>query len=241
MPPSTLPFVTMLLVGGLGLRLRPVVSDRPKPLAPVGKPAFLEILIDSLAEKGARDLVLLTGFRGEMIKGHLRDRCREGLTIRFSHEETPLGTGGAVRNASEFATDPSMVVNGDTLFDADPRKLFEYHVQKGGDVTLSLVQVDDAGRYGSVSLDEDGRITAFSEKRVGPGIPGLINGGLSLLSKDFILGLTPGSKFSMERDIFPSLARSGRMFGLQQQGPFFDIGTPESYKAFLEFMKNKRR
>jgi len=229
----------MILVGGLGKRLWPVVSDRPKPLAMVGETAFLEILIDSLAGKGVRDLVLLTGYKGGMIEHHLRDRYREGVRIRFSREETPLETGGAVRNAAEFATDPSMLVNGDTFFDADPVKLFEYHLHKGSEVTLSLVKVDDAGRYGSVSLDEDGRITGFTEKGVESGVPGLVNGGLSMLSKDFILGLPPGRKFSMEREVFPSLAGSGRMFGLQQDRPFFDIGTPESYEAFREFMKNQ--
>lgn len=239
MSPSTLPLVTMILVGGLGKRLWPVVSDGPKPLAMVGETAFLEILIDSLAGKGVRDLVLLTGYKGGMIEHHLRDGYREGVGIRFSSEETPLETGGAVRNAAEFATDPSMVIYGDTFFDADSLKLFEYHFHKGGDATLSLVKVNDTRRYGSVSLDEDGRITGFTEKGVGSGGPGLISGGLYMLSKNFILGLPPGRKFSMEREVFPSLARSGRMFGLQQERPFFDIGTPESYEAFREFMRNR--
>jgi D-glycero-alpha-D-manno-heptose 1-phosphate guanylyltransferase len=231
-----LPFTAMILVGGLGTRLRSVVSDRPKPLAMVGDVPFLQILIDSLVHKGVRDFVLLAGYMSNMIESSIGSRYQRKLNVRFSLEERPLGTGGAVRNAAGFATDPTLLVNGDTFFDADLGKLYDYHKGSKGEVTLSLLEVNDASRYGSVLVDSSGRITGFKEKAEGSSGVGLINGGLSFLSRDFILGLPEGESFSMERDIYPSFVQTGKMFGLMQQAPFFDIGTPESYEAFQRFV-----
>ena len=235
---SVLPFVAMILTGGLGTRLRPVVSDRPKPMALVEGVPFLEILIDCLAGKGVRDFVLLTGYKADMIESGLGQRSRGDLNLRFSHEHIPLGTGGAVRHASRFCTNPSLVVNGDTFFDADLEMLYRFHLEKKAAVTLSLMRVDDESRYGSVCLEDDGRISGFKEKSETPGRPGLINAGLSLMSKDFILKLPEDVAFSMERDIFPAFARTGKLFGLLQDQPFFDIGTPESYEAFRAYARD---
>ena len=229
----------MILVGGLGTRLRTVVSDRPKPLAMIGEKPFLDILIDSLVTKGLREFVLLTGYMGEMIKDHLQRRYGDELFIEFSHEETPLGTGGAVKNAASFATDPTVLINGDTFFDADISALLQFHKENGAAVTLSLVEVDDAGRYGSVEVDSAGRILGFQEKDESAPGPGLVNAGVSVLSKDFINSLPGIGAFSMERDIFPSTVLQKNMFGLLQQKDFFDIGTPESYAAFADFVRRR--
>lgn len=235
-----LPFTAMVLAGGLGTRLRSVVSDRPKPLAMVGHVPFLAILLGSLASKGVRRFVLLTGFMGEMIEEYVRDLSREGLNIRCCREESPLGTGGAVKNAEEFAGDPTLLVNGDTFFDADVASLFRFHCDRNVQVTLSLRYVDDVSRYGSVSVDSNGLITGFREKEPGVCRPGLINAGLSLLSYDTIRRLPSGRAFSMEAELFPELARSGHMAGLRQDGAFFDIGTPESYEAFKAFVEERQ-
>lgn len=231
-----LPFTAFVLAGGLGLRLRPVVSDRPKPMAAVGDTPFLKLLIDSLATKGVRDFVLLTGSGGEMIQDYFRVSNADGVSIRFSQEETALGTGGAVKNAERFATDPTLLVNGDTFFDADLEELYAFHARHQAKVTLSLYEVEDVSRYGSVSVDRDGRITGFSEKNQAGG-RGLINAGLSLLAADFVKGLPKGS-YSMEQEIFPRLLSMKGMFGLRQERPFFDIGTPESYEAFNDFVRD---
>jgi D-glycero-alpha-D-manno-heptose 1-phosphate guanylyltransferase len=231
---AELPFTAFILAGGLGLRLRPVVSDRPKPMATVGDTPFLEILIDSLTNKGVRDFVLLTGFRGEMIEDHFNRLKLDGACIKFSQEAVPLGTGGAVKHAERFATDPTLLVNGDTFFDADLDALYRFHVEKNAQVSLSLYEVEDVSRYGSVNVDSNAKITGFSEKRLSGG-RGLINAGLSLLSGDLIKALPEGS-YSMEQEIFPKFVNLGRMFGLCQDRPFFDIGTPESYEAFNVFV-----
>ena len=239
MQDAGLPFTALILAGGLGKRLRSVVSDRPKPMAMVRGAPFLEILIDSLAGKGVRQFVLLTGHKGEAIEDHFGAGYRSGIKIVFSHERSPLGTGGAVKNAEAFATDPSLLVNGDTFFDADLRGLLKFHMDTGAEVTLSLFKVEDVSRYGSVVVDRKGMVIGFREKDENVSEPGLINAGLSLISKRLVSSL-PGGSFSMEREIFPSLVGSGKMFGLLQERPFFDIGTPESYEAFKLFMKDRR-
>jgi D-glycero-alpha-D-manno-heptose 1-phosphate guanylyltransferase len=235
-----LPFNALILAGGLGKRLRSVVADRPKPMAMIGGTPFLEILIDSLAEKGVRRFVILTGYKGEAIEEHFRTGYRGDVTIVFSRERTPLGTGGAVKNAEMFATDPSLLVNGDTFFDADLGRLLQFHADTRAEVTLSLFEVEDVSRYGSVVLDPRGMVVGFREKDEGAAEPGLINAGLTLVSKRLISSL-PSGPFSMEREIFPSLVRSGKMFGLLQKRTFFDIGTPESYEAFNSFIRGRRK
>ncbi len=236
---SALPLTALILAGGLGTRLRPVVSDRPKPMAVVNGIPFLEILIDSLAGKGIQRFVVLTGYLGDVIESHFGERHARSVEIEFSREDTPLGTGGAVKHAEEFASDPSLLVNGDTFFDGDIEELLTFHQEKRASVTLSLLAVMDLSRYGAVVVDNEGRVTGFREKDNRRNGQGLINAGLSLLSKEFIMSLPSGIAFSMEKEIFPSLALSGKMFGLAQSRPFFDIGTPESYEAFKRFLSER--
>ncbi|MCX5862072.1 MAG: nucleotidyltransferase family protein [Deltaproteobacteria bacterium] len=230
-----LPLRAFILAGGKGKRLRSVVSDRPKPLAMVNDKPFLEVLIESLRRKGIRDMVLLTGYKAESIEDYF-SRSKWSY-IRFSREESPLGTGGAVKNAEAFAADPTLLVNGDSFVDADVDALLRFHQQKGVGVTLSLVEVEDAGRYGSVIMDEDGFVKGFMEKPAGPGRPGLVNAGLSLLSLNTIRNLPEQRPFSMENEIFPRLAATRQMVGMLQDKPFYDIGTPESYEEFKVFMR----
>ncbi|MFH1113878.1 MAG: nucleotidyltransferase family protein [Pseudomonadota bacterium] len=240
MTDAAMPFTAMVLAGGLGTRLRSVVSDRPKPMAMVGNVPFLEILLRDLARKGVRRCVVLTGHMGEIIEEYFQDLPVKEMDIRCCREESPLGTGGAVKNAEAFATDPTLLVNGDTFFDADVEALFRFHRGKDAGATLSLRHVSDVSRYGSVVVDEHGLITEFLEKEPGVHRPGLVNAGLSLLSYSTIRDLPAGRAFSMEAEVFPALARSGHMAGLPQNGAFFDIGTPESYKAFLTFVEEHR-
>ncbi len=235
----SLPITALILAGGMGTRLRAIVSDRPKPMALVYGVPFIEILIDSLAEKGIREFVLLVGYMGDFIEEYFTELNNINSRIRFSHEQTPLGTGGAVKKAENLATDPSLLINGDTFFDGDINRLIQLHHKKAADVTLSLLPVADAGRYGSVTVTENGLVAGFHEKQEGIRGPGLINAGFSLISKNFISELPGDRAFSMEREIFPKLADSGRMCGLVSKRSFFDIGTPESYEDFKKFVREK--
>jgi len=229
-------FAAFVLAGGLGTRLRSVVSDRPKPMADVLGNPFLEIITGLLAAKGVEKFVMLVGYKGHSIEEHFINLKFSHLNIIFSSEREPLGTGGAVKNAERFATDPTLLVNGDTYLDVSLNELYEFHTAKKADVTLSLFRVDDVSRYGSVSITQDGVVTDFYEKDENSRNPGLINAGVSLLSRSFISSLPDKISFSMETKVFPGLVNTGRMFGLEQKGPFFDIGTPESYREFQEFV-----
>jgi D-glycero-alpha-D-manno-heptose 1-phosphate guanylyltransferase len=237
--PRSLPITALILAGGMGTRLRAIVSDRPKPMALVHGVPFIEILIDSLAEKGIREIVLLVGYMGDFIEEYFTGLSNINSRIRVSHEQTPLGTGGAVKKAENLATDPSLLINGDTFFDGDINRLIQLHSEKAADVTLSLLPVADASRYGSVTVTENGLIEGFHEKQERISGPGLINAGFSLISKNFISELPGDRAFSMEREIFPKLADSGRMCGLVSKRSFFDIGTPESYEDFKKFVREK--
>jgi len=238
-PSEHLPITALVLAGGMGTRLRSVVSDRPKPMALVNGVPFIEILIHALAGKGIREFVLLVGYMADVIEKHFAQYNDKDLRIRFSCEQTPLGTGGAVKKVEDFASDPSLLINGDTFFDGDVDRLLQFHHEKAAEVTLSLLPVQDVSRYGSVAVNQDGLITGFREKHEGAAEPGLINAGFSLISADFIRSLPADHAFSMEREIFPKLAESGRMFGFISKRSFFDIGTPKSYDDFKKFVKDR--
>lgn len=235
------PFRAFVLAGGLGSRLKSVVSDRPKPMAMVGEKPFLEILIGSLVAKGVNRIVLLTGYMSEFIEDYVRKYESADVEILISREETPMGTGGAVKHAQRLATDPVLLVNGDTFFEADIARLYQFHEQKGSLVTLSLCRVDDVGRYGSVFIDNDGLVMDFREKNESVKGEGLINAGFSIISLDLIKDLPDAGGFSMEKEIFPTLIPSRRMYALEQKGAFFDIGTPESYADFTEYLQDQRK
>jgi NDP-sugar pyrophosphorylase family protein len=205
-------------------------------MALIGDTPFLELLVRSLVAKGAKRLVILTGYKADTIEDHFRDHRCGASQIRFSREEAPLGTGGALRNAAGFATDPTLLINGDTFFDADLHKLHTFHEERGGRVTLTLKHMPNVSRYGSVQIDGNGRIVGFQEKDPHRSGSGLINGGVSLLSKRFILDLPEHRAFSMEKEIFPVTAQLGQMYGHVQDGPLIDIGTPDSYGEFQSFV-----
>lgn len=237
---ESLPLTAMILAGGFGTRLRSVVSDRPKPLALVSGRPFLEILIESLARKGVRRFTILIGYMGEMIRDTRGAFARYDAEVDFVMEDKPLGTGGAVKNAAGHASEHTLLVNGDTFFDADLRALFDFHLDRGSLMTLSLTRVPDASRYGSVEVDSNGLITGFREKdEASPG-PGLINAGMSILSRKFIEELPDKESFSMERDVLPEAVQKGWMYGFVSQGAFFDIGTPSSYEDFQAFVGSRR-
>jgi NDP-sugar pyrophosphorylase family protein len=235
---TTLPFTAFVLAGGLGTRLKAVLSNCPKPMAPVDDKPFLEILIESLFQKGLRNIVLLTGYMADVIEEHFQSVSP--FSIKFSREPIPLGTGGAVKNAEVLATDPTLLVNGDTFFDADLEGLFNWHTKMRVAATLSLVEVENTSRFGSVSLHPNGLVEGFQEKDTRNERRGFINAGFTLLSLETIKCLPAQHQFSMEHEIFPLLAQSHQMTGFVQQGSFFDIGTPDSYEQFKSYYRAQR-
>ena len=225
------------LCGGMGTRLRSVVSDRPKPMADIcGKP-FLQYLLEMLRDKGITEVIFALGYMGEMIEEYFQDGSALGLHISYSYEEAPLGTGGAIRNAlPKVMEEEVLVLNADTYFPMDYQGLLRFHQENAGDFSLATRAVEDISRYGAVRRDAAGRILAWNEK-LGDGgqksLSGEINGGIYVMKKSLIAEI-PEGKQSLEQDCIPKwLSEGKRIFGLPFHGYFMDIGIPEDYRQFI--------
>lgn len=226
----------ILLCGGMGTRLRSVVSDRPKPMADIcGKP-FLQYLLEMLREKGITEVIFALGYMGEMIEEYFQDGSAFGLKIAYSYEEDPLGTGGAIRNAlPKIMEEEVLVLNADTYFPMDYQGLYRFHQENDGDFSLATRAVPDISRYGAVRRDAAGRILAWNEKLEDGGQPlaGEINGGIYVMKKSLIAEI-PEGKQSLEQDCVPKwLSEGKRIFGLPFEGYFMDIGIPKDYQQFI--------
>lgn len=226
----------ILLCGGMGTRLRSVVSDRPKPMADIcGKP-FLQYLLEMLRDKGITEVIFALGYMGEMIEEYFRDGSAFGLKIAYSYEEEPLGTGGAIRNAlPKILEEEVLVLNADTYFPMDYQGLYHFHQENDGDFSLATRAVPDISRYGAVRRDAAGRILAWNEKLEDGGQPlaGEINGGIYVMKKSLIAEI-PEGKQSLEQDCIPKwLSEGKRIFGLPFDGYFMDIGIPKDYQQFI--------
>lgn len=226
----------ILLCGGMGTRLRSVVSDRPKPMADIcGKP-FLQYLLEMLRDKGITEVIFALGYMGEMIEEYFHDGSAFGLKIAYSYEEEPLGTGGAIRNAlPKILEEEVLVLNADTYFPMDYQGLLRFHQENDGDFSLATRAVPDISRYGAVRRDAAGRILAWNEKLGDGGQPlaGEINGGIYVMKKSLIAEI-PEGKQSLEQDCIPKwLSEGKRIFGLPFEGYFMDIGIPKDYQQFI--------
>lgn len=220
----------VILAGGPGTRLRRVVSDRPKSMALIAGKPFLEHQIRYLKEKGITDIIICVYYMGDKIKSYFGNGKRLGVDITYSEEEgIPLGTAGAIKNAERYIDNSFIVLNGDSHSDININKFLEFHKQKNSDFTISLVKTDKALNYGGVILEGD-RIKEFLEKQVEG--KGLVNSGVYLFSPKIFDYIPAGKHVSIEREIFPELARRGLLYGYQYSGYFMDIGLPETYEQF---------
>ena len=215
------------MAGGFGTRLAHVVSDVPKPMAPVyGKP-FLAYLLDRLVEAGLTRIVLATGYKHEAVEVWFGTTYR-GAEIVYSNEDSPLLTGGAIRKAANvLKTEDFVVLNGDTLFDIDLAQLYTFHRTQNALLTVALRRVEDTSRYGSVTC-ENGRIMAFKEKTESGGV-GDINGGIYAIKRSWLMSLERPEAFSFEKEIMQPMAGKDGFFGLSFSDYFIDIGVPEDY------------
>ena len=222
-----------ILAGGLGTRLRSILTDKPKVLAEIHGRPFLSYLLDQLNDAGVRRVVLLTGYRGGEIRSVFGDSY-QNIKLRYSEELSPLGTAGAVRLALPMIdSDPTLVMNGDALCDADIRRFYSWHCAGDRAGSLLLAEVPDSSRYGRVALDQEGRVLRFDEKSGHSGL-GLINAGVYLLSRRVLESIPEGRAVSIEHEVFPNWIGQG-LHGYQTRNRFIDIGTPESYAEAHHF------
>src|SRR5579862_2996889 len=166
----------VLLVGGMGTRLRPVLSSQPKPLARVGNRSFLELLILQLRHQGVDKVVMCTGHLADQIETEFGDGRRLGVTITYSREPGPMGTAGALKLAGSLLAhlNDFLVLNGDSLIQIDFGGFLQFHRQHGGIASLAARSVENASQFGTLTTDTDGRVTKFAEK-TGITKPGLVN------------------------------------------------------------------
>lgn len=218
----------IILAGGKGTRLKDVVPDTPKVMAPVNGRPFLEYVLDHLAEYIFEHVVLAVGYEKEKIMDHFGERYRD-IKISYSVEEEPLGTGGAIIKAFDLIDgNRAFVFNGDTMFRINLIRQFDFHTIRQTDFSIVLREVDDVSRYGSVELDEERKIINFFEKGEKRG-KGLINGGVYLINKRFFNKYSFPERFSIEKDCLEALAHTGIFYGLVCKQYFIDIGIPEDY------------
>ncbi len=221
----------IVLVGGFGTRLQAVVPDAPKPLAPVAGRPFLAWLLDSYAESGMRRAILATGHRAEQVREFAGTRWN-GMEIAYSHEDTPLGTGGALRKAIALvAGDGVHLANGDTFLRYRPQELQHAAESRGACIAVALARVDDVSRYGAVEV-KGGRIIAFHEK--GSRGAGLINAGSYYLGYEALAALPARDSFSFEVEVLVPAATVGRVVGCSNTVDFIDIGVPDDYARAQE-------
>jgi NDP-sugar pyrophosphorylase family protein len=243
MTPTILRERAFILAGGLGTRLRGLIPDRPKVLAPIAGKSFLDILVDELYAKGLRRLVLLLGYRSEQVIEHVSARRQvwpSDLQVETSVEPSPMGTGGALKLARRFCDGRFLLLNGDTYFDLDLGALLRDHEAAQAMVTVAAAHVEDAGRYGRLDVSASGRLEAFREKDSAAGA-GLINAGVYLMEPAVIEHIPADAVVSLEKDVFPTLLRSEAPLAVSaQSGTFFDIGTPASYQSFTTFCQERR-
>lgn len=222
-----------ILAGGLGTRLRSVISDRPKVLAPVNERPFITYLLDHLYLAGVEHTVILTGYLGAMVETAIGKRWHE-MKISYSDEERPLGTGGAIRLALPLLdTSTVVVLNGDSFCPTDFQHFQSMHTENDATASILLALVDDTSRYGRVRQHVDGSIAEFSEKTADT-TSGWINAGVYLLDCATIEQISPNQKISLERDVFPELVGNG-LYGYKCASPFIDIGLPETYGRVERF------
>ncbi len=221
----------IILAGGFGTRLRAVVSDVPKPLAPVAGRPFLAWLLDRLAASGMRRCILATGYLSELVERDI-GASWQGMAIVYSVEPEPLGTGGAIRLAAQQVQGQAVhVLNGDTWLAYSPAALEQATQAAGSSMGIALAQVPDVARYGAVQV-QDGRALGFLEK--GQQGAGWINAGCYYLSAQALAALPAQAVFSFEREVLQRRAAAGDVAAFTQTQGFIDIGVPEDYQRAQE-------
>ncbi len=227
----------VILSGGFGTRLSHVVSDVPKPMAPIKDRPFLEYIVLQLKKQGFDNYVFLTGYKSEVIENYFKDLPNS----KFIKEETALGTGGAILNAYEFLNNEFYVINGDTFFDIDFSLLQDFGQDKP--CTLALRYSDNIARYGFAEINDNFEISSFTEKGKLPNnrIDGYINGGIYYIKKSVLrrfFDKFSGQFISLETEIFPELLNNKELFGLPIGGCFIDIGIPDDYYKAQDLIPN---
>ena len=230
----------IILAGGMGTRLKTIISDLPKPMAPIMNVPFLTYQLNYLKHFGIKKVIFSVGFLSEKIIAHY-NQSFENISIEYSIEKNPLGTGGGIRMAmSNLNEDLVLILNGDSFFDLNLEQFYNLHHEQKSDFSLALRYVNNSERYGNIEFNSSNQITSFIEKNQ-LNQSGYINAGVYILSKKLYLQNTkPDINFSIEKDFFEKQLNQLIIKGFEFKDYFIDIGIPEDYlKAQDDFKEFK--
>ncbi|MGQ9542793.1 MAG: sugar phosphate nucleotidyltransferase [Candidatus Bathyarchaeia archaeon] len=221
----------LILCGGLGTRLRPLTYVTPKPMLPIAGRPLLEYQIEYLKKYSFNRIILATGYLQEQIIRYFSERKNMGEKIIYSFEKEPLDTGGALKNAAHLLRDDFLTLNSDVIFDSlDLERLLNFHKASGGLATVVLVKIREPSRYGLAELGPDNLITEFVEKpKATPSDYAWINAGVYMISPKVLRLIRADRKVSLEKGIFPKLAKRRAVYGFKYNGYWSDVGTQTDY------------
>ena len=223
--------IGILLVGGMGTRLKPLTNQTPKPMLPVAGLPVTERQLLAAKKAGINTVILATSYLSEVFTPYFGDGSKWGMKLLYAVESEPLGTGGAIRNAAALvdfidSKEEFVIFNGDVLSGHNIAAQLDIHRRNQADATLHLIEVADARAFGCVPTDSDGRVLDFLEKMEHP-VTNAINAGCYIFNSSVISQIPEDTVVSIERETFPKLVKSGRpVFGYNEQSYWLDIGTP---------------
>jgi NDP-sugar pyrophosphorylase family protein len=236
--------MAVIIAGGFGTRLRPLSCTRPKQLFPVGGKPLLDWTLERLAKGGVDEVVFAVNYMAVAFVKRYGKAAHE-MKFHYSQEARPLGTGGCVKYAEKIIghNDSFLLLNGDILSNVDYHRLLEEHKRNDGIATVTLHKVEDPTRYGIVEMAEKNRIKRFIEKpERGKAPSNLANAGVYVLNPEIFDYIPNDKQVSIEREVFPALARDGKLFGYKFDGSWIDIGEPSDYlKANRLLLENEMK
>jgi len=221
----------LFLAGGMGTRLKPLTDELPKPMVPIMNKPLLERSMENLRKCGIKDIVISTGYMPDYIKNYFGDGRKFGLKIEYICENTPMGTGGAIKNTGHLFNDTFLVLNADIVCNLDYRELVKFHRTKAAGITIAVTRVDNPSAYGVIEYDESDYAVSFTEKPEAHQIKSnFINAGVYVFEPAVLMEIAVGRPVSVEREIFPELLRKGYKVAVYKGCKYWmDIGTPEKY------------
>jgi mannose-1-phosphate guanylyltransferase/phosphomannomutase len=234
----------VVMAGGSGSRLRPLTIERPKPMVPVVNRPVLGHIINLLRIHNFSEIIVTAHYLADLIQDYFGDGENLGLTIRYSVEETPLGTAGSVKNAQKYLDDTFLVISGDAITDINLTDIMQFHREKGSLATLTLKSVDNPLEYGVVITDDEGRVTQFLEKPSwGQVISDTVNTGIYVLEPEVLDRLEGNHPCDFSHDVLPPMLDEGSpLFGYIAGGYWRDIGSIQSYiEATADVLEGKVR
>lgn len=221
----------VILVGGYGTRLRPLTLSRPKPLVEFANKPMLLHQIEALVDAGVTYIILAVSYRGEQMEKFLKEKAELlGVTLEFSHEKEPLGTAGPlalVKDILKTSQEPFFVLNSDIICDFPFKEMIAFHKNHGKEGTIAVTKVEEPSKYGVVVYNEKGKISEFIEKPQ-EFVSNKINAGLYILNPA-VLNRIQLRPTSIEKEVFPDMAKDGELFAFQLEGFWMDVGQPKDF------------